>query len=67
MCSCLAQGDWPLAIAGELWENGLPPLDNVWVTAIRRSDGADGRVRWFPELEVRIPFKEPHERQDRAA
>ncbi len=67
MCSCLAQGDWPLAIAGELWENGLPPFDNVWVTAIRRSNGADGRVRWFPELEVRIPFKEPHERQEHAA
>ncbi|KAI0330045.1 hypothetical protein GY45DRAFT_1324312 [Cubamyces sp. BRFM 1775] len=28
--------------------------DNIYVVAIRRSTGADGRVRWFPQLEVRF-------------
>ncbi|KAH9886249.1 hypothetical protein C8Q73DRAFT_795427 [Cubamyces lactineus] len=28
--------------------------ENLYVVAIRRSTGADGRLRWFPQLEVRF-------------
>ena len=65
--SLLLQGEWPLAVAGESWQDGLPPYEHVWVVAIRRSNGADGTVRWFPELEVRIPFRELREGREYAA
>ncbi|KAI0750207.1 hypothetical protein C8Q80DRAFT_1344053 [Daedaleopsis nitida] len=54
----VAQGEWPRTPPSRPSprESGLPPFEHVWVVAIRRSDGADGVVRWFPELEVRIPF-----------
>ena len=35
----------------------------LWITSVAKSDGREESVRWFPELEVRIPeeyWKAPH-------
>ncbi|KAI0711830.1 hypothetical protein C8T65DRAFT_739479 [Cerioporus squamosus] len=55
------QDESPGAAEGELWANGLPPYEQIWVVAIRRSTGASGVVRYFPELEVRVPFTQLRE------
>ncbi|RDX45521.1 hypothetical protein OH76DRAFT_943578 [Lentinus brumalis] len=34
---------------------GGPQYEWLWIVSVTRSDGREGPVRWFPELEVRIP------------
>ncbi|KAI0633991.1 hypothetical protein C8Q77DRAFT_1072720 [Trametes polyzona] len=41
------------------WGTAVPPdtevhYEDLYVVAVRRSNGADGRIRWFPQLEVRF-------------
>ncbi|RPD55003.1 hypothetical protein L226DRAFT_563192 [Lentinus tigrinus ALCF2SS1-7] len=50
------QDEKPLAVADEASEDDVSPYEHLWIVAIRRSDGADGTIRYFPELEVRMPF-----------
>ncbi len=34
---------------------GGPQYEWLWIVSVTRSDGREDPVRWFPELEVRIP------------
>ncbi len=61
--SSSSQGEESVAVATDSGVNGVPSYENVWVVAIRRSDGADEIVRYFPELEVRVPSKQLRDRR----
>ncbi|TFK93811.1 hypothetical protein K466DRAFT_594096 [Polyporus arcularius HHB13444] len=62
-CEAAVQGEESVAGAADSGVNGVPSYENVWVVAIRRSDGADGTVRYFPELQVRLPVKQLRDRR----
>ncbi|RDX46230.1 hypothetical protein OH76DRAFT_891341 [Lentinus brumalis] len=62
-CEAAVQGEESVAVATDSGLNGVPSYENVWVVAIRRSDGADEIVRYFPELEVRVPSKQLRDRR----